>query len=516
MTFARLADASATEFKDIRPPFSNFQFVDSLLPDNDYSAVRRLFSLARKDGLGNALILEDIEPLGAVEDEIAEISALFPGYQCTGLKRLTFWSRLCTSLEEMGQLTDGDLLGYAILKRDSVPLRPPRWHVFESVFRKYGHKHNCIPGEPFFTLRCGTREYRLNGVMYCQQNGLNKACAQVALRSLLSRILCNQDVNYSEMNTVARKSDPALVPGTGLATGQIRAILEHHGVRYDDFDYIATPTDPLPYARLVYAGVENGLGALLGFELSGAGAHEEKHIIPFYGHTFNQDTWVPRASLAYFHVGDNTQYISSVEWMSSFVGHDDNFGGNYCVPRKFLEPDQVKYVVALRPADTEYGAIEAEAFAVNCLYATVNTLPQDNYWIRRLIRHITVQDVVLRTLYVTRNQYVEHLEAGRDWFGHAEKPEILSRFATDLPEHLWMVEISIPELFPANYRKLGEILLDARVPLEPSTPHESLWVVARFPGSYLINDNPVPGSASFGTLDSNMDSHTPLYGTLEP
>ena len=97
----------------------------------------------------------------------------------------------------------------------------------------------------------------------------------------------------------------------------------------------------------------------------------------------------PRASLAYFHVGDHTRYISSEEWLSSFIGHDDNFGSNYCVPRKFLELSQVKYVVALRPSDPAYGAMTAETIAVDCLYSTVDTLSQyDNYWIRRLIHHI--------------------------------------------------------------------------------------------------------------------------------
>ena len=240
----------------------------------------------------------------------------------------------------------------------------------------------------------------------------------------------------------------------------------------------------LPYSKLLYAGIENGLGGLVGFEFSGASAQGERHIIPFYGHTFNQDTWVPRASLAYFHVGDNTRYISSEEWMSSFIGHDDNFGCNYCVPRKFLDPDQVKYVVALRPPDTAYSAVFAEAIAADRLYSMINALDnRNNYWIRQLILHIHAQDVVLRTLYLTCDQYVAHLRESIDWQGQSEKTQIPDKFAGNLPEHLWMIEISIPELFPANYRKLGEILLDARVSLTPYPSSETLWVMARFPGT---------------------------------
>ncbi len=516
MCFARLGRATHAELHNTSPPFSNFHFVDSLLPGQDESAVRRLFSLARRVGTGQSLVLEDIEAAGAVADENAELTSLFPGYQCSGLKRLTFWRKPCGSLSDTAQFEDTDLLGYAILKQDTIPGRPTRWHIFESVFRKYAHEHNCVPGEASFTVSCGSREYQIPGVLYCQQNRLNKSCAQVALRSLLSRIFPEQDISYSNINRAAGTVGTRAEPGEGLDTTQIRAVLDSYGIRYDDFDYIAAArlgnARVLPYSRVLYSGIENGLGGLLGFELSRSSASGEKHIIPFYGHTFNQDTWVPRASVAYFHVGDQTCYISSQEWTSSFIGHDDNFGSNFCVPRRFLEANQVKYVVALRPRNTEYGAILAEAIAVDCLYAARNTLPQlQNYWVKRLVHHIDQQDVVLRTLYVHRDQYVAHLRECRDWGGDPERADILSLFSSHLPENLWMAEVSIPELFPANYRKLGEIMLDACVPVYPNTPSESLLVVARFPGSYLIN----VGSATFAPLDSDLRSHVPLCCELD-
>ena len=208
MTFARMGKANQITTQDIRPPFSNFQFVDALLSDSGYSAVRRLFSLARRDTKGQTLVIEDIEPAGALIEENAELLALFPAYQCSGIKRLTFWSQSFSSPSDMVNLSDADLLGYAIIKQDTIPDRPPQWHIFESVFCKYSHHHNCIPGEPTFTLSCGDREYHVKGIMYCQQNGMNKACAQVALRSLLSRILPDRDITFSEINRVARQNHP--------------------------------------------------------------------------------------------------------------------------------------------------------------------------------------------------------------------------------------------------------------------------------------------------------------------
>ena len=64
--------------------------------------------------------------------------------------------------------------------------------------------------------------------------------------------------------------------------------------------------DELPYQKFLYAGIESGGGALLGFKFGGPGAKGEKHLIPFFGHTFNKDIWVSNADPAYFHVGEQT------------------------------------------------------------------------------------------------------------------------------------------------------------------------------------------------------------------
>jgi hypothetical protein len=50
----------------------------------------------------------------------------------------------------------------------------------------------------------------------------------------------------------------------------------------------------------LYGSVESGYPALVVFD---AGNGNQKHVIPIIGHTFNEDTWVPRADLAYFSVG---------------------------------------------------------------------------------------------------------------------------------------------------------------------------------------------------------------------
>ncbi len=224
----------------------------------------------------------------------------------------------------------------------------------------------------------------------------------------------------------------------------------------------------MPFQKYVYAGIESGGGSLLGFEMSGPGLPESRrHIIPFYGHTFNQDTWVPEAETAYFHIGENVGYIPSESWTSSFLGHDDNFGSNFCIPRLYLQPEQVRYAVELFQPGVQYSGVIAEALALAFLYSVIpNIQPGGNRWLERLRVWTEQQRAVLRARSITSMEYFNHLQTLQDWDGNFENPAFYDLLRDRLPDVLWMVEVSTPQLFPANERKLGEIILDAGRTLE--------------------------------------------------
>ena len=221
-------------------------------------------------------------------------------------------------------------LGYAILKQDSVPGRKDCWHVFEAVTWPTKYAYSYVPGSTRFRFRCCDRELEICAASATprQQNGLNKACAQVALRSLCSIHRNPSDVSFRRINELAGQVSGAFDPSQGLEANQLCAVLDGFGIGYTDIDYNTVDVidrDALAYQKFVYAGIESGAGALLGFKLVGPEATGH-HIIPFFGHTFNRDMWVPNAEPAYFHVGEETRYVPSESWVSTFVGHDDNFG----------------------------------------------------------------------------------------------------------------------------------------------------------------------------------------------
>jgi hypothetical protein len=501
----------------IARPFSSFAHVDTNYSE-DNPAIRRLFSIARSHS-ARTLIIEDIEPDGIISDENAEIGEYATDYEMKGLQKLSFWSS-AFSIPNRESCCRRNCIGYAILKRDRVPSRGyDGWHIFEAVFRKYPHKHNCVPNPMDYDVTLGGIKLSLSGLLYAQQNQLNKACAQVALRSAITRIL-KTDISYRQINNFAKtQSSEDFVPGGGLSIPQIQAVLRGFGIGFRDFEYtqhIPQERDNQPYQQYVYSGIESGAGALIVFRFTGPSANpNDLHMIPFYGHTFNQDTWAPDADVAYFRVGENLRYLSSQYWTSSFLGHDDNFGPNVCVPRLYMRPDQVEYVAELLKPGVVICGVQAEALALQSLYSVLSEVDvSSNVWLERLAHYAAPesQQVVLRAVAPNKEVYIRHLKNNSDWENNFERRDanIFEFLTAWLPKTLWVVEVSIPQLFPANERKLGEIVLNAGLLPTMDQPELAHLLFARLPSLYLFQLPQSGGRRRSFNVISSLKSHFPV------
>jgi hypothetical protein len=513
---------SITVPENFLPPFSSFTHVE--INYGDSISIRRLFSLARANK-AIKLITEKIPPVGIIDSENAEIKSYYPDHYMPDLHRISFWRQ-----EILGQDIHTDsgekLTGYAILKHDVVPSKHyDYWHVFEAVFEKYLHPHNCVPSPCLYSVLIADRTIPISGVLYAQQNVLNKACAQVALRSLISRIK-NDDISYKEINDLARPLVPGFEPAKGLNAKQIQAVLRGLDIPFKDLDYSQYDI-PLfsgrywrlgnvmrklhPYQAYVYAGIESGMGALIGFRLTRKGGG--KHIIPFYGHTFNKDTWIPDADFTYFQVGKNLEYISSQLWTSSFLGHDDNFGANYCIPRLYLEPSNVDYVVELLKPKFVIRGGQAEGLSLYLLHSVIEQINTTrNIWLNRLAKYHEHSQIVLRAVAVEKTVYIDHIRNLKDWDGNSESKDAIELFNKNLPEAFWVVEVSIPQLFPANESKLGDIVINGQIELDLNDIYRHLLYV-RLPGAYYMLSKTSTGDTSdiyFKDFPSNLTSHVPV------
>ncbi|MFA6816627.1 MAG: hypothetical protein WCS73_10075 [Lentisphaeria bacterium] len=497
--------------------------------ENNFScnpAIHRSFSLARSFG-SKTFIQERILAEGLIKDENLELKELFPDYKCGELLRLSFWNVDIKSENELAECDDNNLMGYVIIKKDYATKLSGKlinyFHIFEGVFKKYPHQHNYIPHHSIYKIRICNKIFSILGILYCQQNGLNKCCAHVALRSLITNYSPKLNVAYSSMNKIVRKSRIGkYIPEDGLAINEIEAILNEFKISYKSLNYskltneFPTIRKDLPYQKYLYAGVESGCGSLLAFQIGEPGGEcYGRHIVPFWGHTFNKDTWIPNANASYFNIGGGVGYIPSLNWTSSFIGHDDNFGPNFCVPQLYVNPEQVDYVVALQKPKVKYSGIIAETKSLNFLYSIINTkhLNLNNEWINRLIWYSNdkVQKIVFRAVCVEKEKYLSHLKNIKDWNGNKESLKFLKELPEFLPEIVWVVEISLPQLFSANKRKIGEIVLNATEKEDENQAVDyNLFVLARLPLQYIFFNGVSQNNCEFIFKNSKIQSHVTL------
>src|SRR5205814_2756945 len=95
----------------------------------------------------------------------------------------------------------------------------------------------------------------------------------------------------------------------------------------------------------------------------------------------------------------------------------------------------------------------------------IHRLAKKSRWMSRLLSEAVKQRVVVRPVRMSAALYVQHLMDARDWKYRREfrvNCEGIRRYL-ELREidRLWIIELSAPELFPINQRKVGEIVLDA-------------------------------------------------------
>ncbi len=500
-----------------KAPFSSFSFVEKNF--KGIYSLRRCFSLARALGV-KTLTLEDIPAKGIIEDENKEILEFFPNYRCKGVVRLCFWKKEFKEPSDISSLSNRHLIGYAILKHDSVKSKKfDRWHIFEAVFKIPSTMGFYITMPKSFKITCNQKGFCVNGILYCQQNSLNKACAQVALRTLLSNHI-SQDISYKQINTICGITPQSgRKPSMGMGVSDIRAVLNNFKIGFKDIDYTQNERlrYELPYQKFLYAGIESGAGALLGFHLSGPSIQDNlppRHIIPFFGHTFNQHTWVPDSKESYFDVGGGVGYLPSDNWTDSFIGHDDNFGPNYCVPTCHVKRESVDYVVELFNSEVRYSGVHAEAVALGFVYSLVRAVDyksSNNIWIKRLLHFTRHKKIVLRAVFVSKKRYLRHLLTCKDWEGNKERYEFIEGLEDVLPSFLWIIEISLPQLFPANERKVGEVVLNPYIKPNISTDVDfDLFLLARIPCYYFFLDSLKENNPTFLLLKSNITSHMPL------
>jgi hypothetical protein len=494
----------------IEQHFSNFLFIDQHYASNP--VLRRIFSLARKHQF-HSLLIEEIEEsdCGLLASENQAMATRQSDFEKSEVHRITFFRT-----DPKTEPKQSDFIGYVVFKRDYFKGLPqPRVHVFESVMPpvRQVEQNNFIHCRRNYEVQCGLGKFVVNGVLYAQQNNLTNVCAHVGLRSVLACVLPEGDISYERINALAGIDHKGRRIGgkAGLEPVEMEAVLNGLNVPFDKVVHEPSQQLHLPteYQRDLYGFIESGFPALVGFELddptapTGGGS---RHVIPVFGHTFNEDTWMPQAQRAYFG-GRSQSYFPSENWLSTFVVHDDNFGPYLCLPRHFLKRDNFRLMYGLKARTTAFSALEAEAIGFSFCDAITNFRPRTgNDWYDRFVVFTKGGWLVLRTVLLKKEDYLKHLEKIQAWDGADLEREMFQKFKDHLPPVFWMVEASAPELFNSSRRKFGEVLLPCDKPL-PSPLNDSVLLAARLPGLIFFR----PGQLPLEIGPSQLRGHTPLF-----
>lgn len=505
----RLAEGKRLQWVDTTQEsgFSNFLFVDQ-----EYGAhpvMRRIFSLARKHAFHSVLIEElDAASCATIAEEDAALAKRQPDFTGSRVRRLSFLRSLPDHPPG-----EGDFIGSAIFKSDSFSGLPqPRQHIYESLLPppRGAAENNFIHCARTHRFHTSVGDFSASGILYAQQNDLTFVCAHVALRAALASLLPAGDISYAEINRLAGVDHRTVQVGNGgrgLEPGQMENVLDGLGVAYEKIVHephqnLHLPTD---YQRHLYGCIESGTPALLGFELddpAAAPGTAGRHIIPVFGHTFNEDAWVPEAQRSYFAGG--LSYYPSESWLSAFVAHDDNFGPYYCLPRNFLRKDNFRLILALKRSPTLFSSLEAETLAFGYAQILGAVFDQTGLdWLDRFSIFSRLGSLVIRAQCLTREEYLAHLGALEDWQGRRLEDALRISLGQSLPDVFWMAELSAPELFTATRHKFGELLIAAD---RPSAADLTLLLAARLPGQALLRTN-----GNLASQPTQLAGHTQLF-----
>ena len=538
-------------FVECGPPYSfYFQLVEPLWKarDCDSGPLHRLATLARKQG-ALALLVEDAsdspcvrQEMAALDDEIGKGEGTFEAV------RLSFLSEMPVD-DDIGTVENAALIGQCVLinHRAAGADEYGTSFVFEAFFAtpSLGSDetllNNFINHQATFDVEVAGRPFTIRGLYYAQQNGITSVCAHACIRMVVRTLLPNDPPpSTARINQLIGDTPPAegMLPDqievalqalTGLEVAVVPCSAQplSEGEQSDDESDQAAKRalTPAEYVSILTSAADSGDIALLSFgdvtsmpggnaSVPGAGEAGDdapaNHVVVIYGYTFNSDEWLPQAMPEYSGKA-SVQHSPASAWVDHFVIHDDNFGPYLALSSRALEKEKsvaADWIIIVRRIRTNLEAHGAEAAAAiiwKQTSADFHEVANGNQWLDYLLDYR--KPLVTRPVLLTREEYLRHLGGVTAHDGSKATRAALRGLGKSLPDTLWMVELTLPDLLTGNHSKLGEVLLDAAGPGGADLSKERVSAI-RVPSRLLVGDG-AEGAHSIG--DFPIASHVPIY-----
>ncbi len=484
-------------------------------------AIHRLCSLMRKMDSQSVFIEKLDSSYNEIVKDTEALDKRFKEKLNIEAYRFTFSTNLFSNATDIVGLKDEEFLSTAILINFKNPEKDD-WQSYlqkaivclpkkdnKRLLNNYIHvqkEFNCVVSIDSST----THEFKIIGTYFCQQNDVTAVCAHVALCMIINSLESTKEIYSTETinEVLGIDHDTVKVGGDkGLNQEQVLKVLEHAGldaVWHDFFKYPETD-----YAEYIYRYMEGGNPSLLVFSTN----RDEMHVVPVIGHTLNSDIWDAEAELAYNKKAP-LNYRSASAWVDHFVIHDDNFGMYLCLPvdslRKITIPKydpsfRAYTAIAIVPKKLPMPAREAEWASASIIRQLFQKLEKnkviiDNIWLERMLKEN--RPMVIRTLLVNNVDYINHLTTGKDFYDKSFSKEEIVKMTSHLPDHFYLSEISMPDLYTANKTKIIDVLY--KCDEKPGDIFDS-WIQIRLPGFCMFNSQESP------ILNHSIISHVPMF-----
>ncbi len=369
------------------------------------------------------------------------------------------------------------------------------------------------------------RKFKVSGHFFSEQNNITNACTQAAIKVALK-------CRYPEITAEEINSKIGVNHVDHLGTENLKPLSYKEAIEeISDTELTAfilknkDMPSSLEFWQTVHLAVDSRLPVILLFDLAWEKENREYgHAVTIIGYTVNQHSWwsyglIPQVGL---HI-EELKYLSSVLWCSNFILQDDRVGPYYFLPKNFLSYskettpsrfrflhdkfeslkryacfnqnniDEILYdplyavIVTRSPSNIWKNILFVEQFAYLWIKRFLNLLEEDgvlendsyddeiNPFESYFYKYYEKDQLILRTVYVSKS----------DYFDSIREHEALIPFKRDLerllPEFFMLIEISVPELFWINHKKIGEIVIGLDIIEKPLLERDSCVLFARLP-----------------------------------
>ncbi|MDA9393090.1 hypothetical protein WN73_21470 [Bradyrhizobium sp. CCBAU 45394] len=437
--------------------------------------LNRICTLARKMGVSAVLIEDALER----EDVRREIEGLRKKLSSGGVVTATAISFLrVLPLPDQTEGQPDHMIGQVVVLTYPLP-SGPKSYVFDAIMRvparwEHGHEtslvNRCVPKAQTFYRTTAGCHYAVAGAYYCQENGVSRGSVQAALRIAIRSIEGTSSVDDDKLSKAAHPK--------GIADVIVKT-LKNRGYGYNLYEIDGTASADDVWTAIC-SFIESGNPPLL--VVSGKG--NQDRIIPILGYTLNTDEWHPGGSIS--RPKRQSGWFSSSQWIDHVIVHDTELGPYFCMSRAWLAEElgraattgmKPRLVVApIWTPQVKVSPVYAEQLAGQYLGVWLRRVAEVNPGTGRWWDYLCNNGsyVVLRTTFISSQDYQIHLQKLDDkiqstgepvptWISPGEKePHSFRSFMNSLPPNFWICEISLPQLYGGNRKKLGEILIDSR------------------------------------------------------